>query len=139
MRPKVSSVKSTVPGIERLGHDPDREALLGSGLRDVEARAVVQHQPGSERALAEPSSGRRSRQSPAQPSRAGEVHDQVLVAHLDVEELAVATHARDRLTGQGRGGRIEGLEHGERDDVDPVDDASDQARSQVGDERLHFG
>src|SRR5690606_35269558 len=97
---------------------------------------IVEHQAGRQRRSAWLTwrSGRIG--APAQPARSGEVDDHVQLTDLKVEELAVSADGRDHTAAQGGNGRIECLECGKGDQVEPVDGAPGQARTQIDDERM---
>ena len=66
--------------ILRIAHEVDREGLLRARLREVEARAVVEHEARGERALAAGTYGARRRVAPTEPPRPREMHEHVHVA-----------------------------------------------------------
>jgi hypothetical protein len=59
------------------------------------------------------------------------VRDQVKLARVQTEVLAPPFGADDGLTGERGDGRIEGLEHGQRRDVDPTDGQSNGVTAEV--------
>lgn len=102
--------------------DVHREALLGARLGEVEALAVLQGDAQGERSLAGARRAVGEPVPPVEPARAGEVRDEVQPVRVEVEELAVPRHARDRAALQGGGRRVVRLQdaHGDGQDADDL-------------------
>ena len=92
--------------VGEVAHDPQRQALLGALLGDVETAAAGQADPQSQRPLARPGPGRGRRVPPLDPPAAGQVHHQPQVTRLYPEVLSPPGGGVDRpaLAGISTGG-----------------------------------
>lgn len=119
-------------------HQPDGKTFLGSGLGEIESRAVVEVHPQGDRTLAGFEWGGAEFFRPAQPPGAREMGDQVEITGLQTQILTPALRSGHSAAVQCRQGWIEGLEHRQRGDVDALHRLTDRMPAQMVGERLDF-
>ena len=141
---KDASRGSTPERGERLdlvgvADDPQRQALLGPHLGDVEPRSPLEPHAQGERAAAGPGPVGGKLVLPPDPAPPGQMHDQPLPVEVHAQVLPTPCDRHDVATHERRQGRVEGLERGDGTELAPLDAPAGGALGQEAGESLDFG